>query len=544
MNLRCGLVLKSATSLSFLASLLAVAAANDALAGSLRLTWSDNSTNESGFRIERKTGVNGSFIQIATAAANTTAYVDTGLIDGTTYCYRVLAYDSSRVSAYSNENCNVATPTTGKYTLNIAKSGTGSGTVTSAPAGIACGSDCSELYDSGTRVTLSATAASGSVFAGWSNASCGSGFNITTNTSCTATFNVAAPAPPTTYLLTVGKSGTGSGTVTSTPAGINCGSDCTETYNSGTGVTLFATAAAGSTFVGWSPAGCANSVMTSNTTCTASFQLGPQLMTRIGVFRPSTGEWFLDLNGNGTFDGCGVDKCIATYGNSDSLPIVGDWIGDEKSKIGVFEPNTGAWHLDDGDGKWGACGTSGDICIDSFGGPGRLPVAKDLTAADRVMIGTFQSETSISNGRSAKQGLWRFDRDGDGVFKNCSFDECVDNFGAPGDLPVVGDWSRAGVGAIGFFRPQTGEWYLDYNNNGKWDGSSVDKLFSSFGGPGDLPIVGDWDGKGIVRIGIFQPATRKWFLDLNGNGKLDACGVDVCLGPFGNSDDLPVVGNW
>ena len=56
--------------------------------------------------------------------------------------------------------------------------------------------------------------------------------------------------------LTVTKSGTGSGTVTSNPTGINCGSDCSESYNYNTSVTLTAVASGGSTFVGWSGGGC------------------------------------------------------------------------------------------------------------------------------------------------------------------------------------------------------------------------------------------------------------------------------------------------
>lgn len=76
--------------------------------------------------------------------------------------------------------------------------------------------------------------------------------------------------------LTVTKSGTGSGTVTSSPAGINCGADCTESYASGTSVTLTATPASGSTFTGWSGGGCSGTgtcqiVMNANTTVTATF---------------------------------------------------------------------------------------------------------------------------------------------------------------------------------------------------------------------------------------------------------------------------------
>jgi hypothetical protein len=54
-----------------------------------------------------------------------------------------------------------------------------------------------------------------------------------------------------TVALTLSKIGAGSGTVTSNPAGINCGSDCSETYNYNTSVTLTAAAATGSTFTSW-----------------------------------------------------------------------------------------------------------------------------------------------------------------------------------------------------------------------------------------------------------------------------------------------------
>jgi hypothetical protein len=70
-----------------------------------------------------------------------------------------------------------------------------------------------------------------------------------TNT-CNASGECVAAAGS--YTLSVSKAGTGSGGVTSAPAGINCGTDCSEPYTSGTSVTLTATPAAGSTFTGWS----------------------------------------------------------------------------------------------------------------------------------------------------------------------------------------------------------------------------------------------------------------------------------------------------
>src|SRR5207249_8370662 len=75
--------------------------------------------------------------------------------------------------------------------------------------------------------------------------------------------------------LTVSKTGTGRGTVASSPAGINCGATCSASYNSGTTVTLTATPDTGSSFTGWSGAcsgtGNCNVTLTASTTVTANF---------------------------------------------------------------------------------------------------------------------------------------------------------------------------------------------------------------------------------------------------------------------------------
>ncbi len=136
---------------------------------------------------------------------------------------------------------------TDRPVLIVAKAGTGEGTVTSSPGGINCGSDCSEPYDAGTSVVLTALADDGSMFVGWSGDCGGSTCTLTMNDSrsVTATFTEQP-------LLTVTNTGTGDGTVTSSPGGINCGSDCSEPYDAGTSVVLTATPAAGSTFEGWS----------------------------------------------------------------------------------------------------------------------------------------------------------------------------------------------------------------------------------------------------------------------------------------------------
>jgi fibronectin type III domain protein len=69
----------------------------------VRLTWSDKSATETGFRIERSPLTDTNFAEIATVGANTTSFTDTGLSEATKYWYRVRAYNADTTSDYSNQ---------------------------------------------------------------------------------------------------------------------------------------------------------------------------------------------------------------------------------------------------------------------------------------------------------------------------------------------------------------------------------------------------------------------------------------------------------
>ena len=168
-----------------------------------------------------------------------------------------------------------------KHNLQVTRVGAGSGTVSSNPAGIACPTDCVEPYDAHTMVTLTAVADPDSTFMGWNGGGCsGAGACVVTMDSAvsvTATFALR------TFVLTVAVGGSGSGSVQSNPAGISCGSDCTEPYLARTVVTLTPTAAPGSAFAGWGGAcsgfGACQVTMSSAASVTATFSPPGQLVT-------------------------------------------------------------------------------------------------------------------------------------------------------------------------------------------------------------------------------------------------------------------------
>ena len=86
------------------------ALAASAAGGAINLTWQDNSANEDGFRVERRTGT-AAFAQIATAAANATSYSDTTATGGVAYDYRVEAFGPGGTSSPSAPaSAQIATP--------------------------------------------------------------------------------------------------------------------------------------------------------------------------------------------------------------------------------------------------------------------------------------------------------------------------------------------------------------------------------------------------------------------------------------------------
>ena len=170
------------------------------------------------------------------------------------------------------------------------------GTVTTTPAAIDCGTRCIASFAAGTMVSVVARPSPGYQFTGWSGACTGTNtcdLTMNANASVQATFAALAPGQ---HALTV--SDFGSGTITSAPAGISCGTTCSAVFAAGTNVSLSAVPGPGYAFAGWGGAcsGAGACVVQMDTAQFVSATFVPNAIVQ-GTPIPTLAQWALLLMG-------------------------------------------------------------------------------------------------------------------------------------------------------------------------------------------------------------------------------------------------------
>ncbi len=230
----------------------------------------------------------------------------------------------------------------------------------------------------------------------------------------------------------------------------------------------------------------------------------------IGLFKPSTGEWYL-RNSNTT----GAPDITLTFGGSAShLPITGDWNGDGVDTVGIYDASNGVFQLRDSNT------TGAAQYVFTLGNPGDTPLA----------------------------GRWdnTMSHDGAGVYRNTNgilylrktlttgFSDYYMVLGNPGDVGIAGDWDGNGYDTVGVYRSSQNRFYLS-NVNG--NGITFSDVAFDYGDPTAKPLTGDWTLNAYNRVGYFRDG-QVWLRNTLTTGTSDT------LFGFGFTGALPVAGKW
>ncbi|MBY0523966.1 MAG: putative Ig domain-containing protein [Gemmataceae bacterium] len=245
-----------------------------------------------------------------------------------------------------------------------------------------------------------------------------------------------------------------------------------------------------------------------------------------GVFRPGTGQWFLDV-GNKNY----TTQRAIDFGMAGDVPVVGHWRGDTVDYIGVFRPSTGQFLLSLDNQSWDASNPAGHQVF-SWGTAGDVPVVGDWDGDNQTDVGTWRPSI----------GTWFLDQGNVDYPASGNPTIAPFQFGTSGDVAVVGKWVASDKQSrVGVFRPSDGTWFLSLNNQ-SFD--QIQAITFQWGLSGDIPVTGDWNADGGTDTGVYRPLDGTWFLD-QGNVNYPASG-NPAIAPFqfGANGDTPVTGAW
>jgi uncharacterized repeat protein (TIGR02543 family) len=265
----------------------------------------------------------------------------------------------------------------------------GQGTVSTVHREISCGATCQSEFLPGTAVTLTATPDADQQFVRWEGACAGSGKSCTLTISAdTTTTAVFAPEPVTVAVAV----SSGQGTVTSSPAGLDCQTACSASFGSGTDVTLTAHPAAGFRFAGWS-GDCSGTATTcaltptTDSTAAARFEVvtTPPPSGGGGSTPPPPGSGRCTVTGtagNDVLVGTSGADVICGLGGNDKLKGLG---GDDVLLGGAgndrLSPGSGDDTLRGGGGKDRLLGSAG---ADRLSGGGQVDTCRSGPGHDRL----------------------------------------------------------------------------------------------------------------------------------------------------------------
>jgi subtilisin-like proprotein convertase family protein len=237
---------------------------------------------------------------------------------------------------------------------------------------------------------------------------------------------------------------------------------------------------------------------------------------QLGLFRPSTGQWFVGATGVNALGQLAVTNLAVAgvpFGSgATDIPLLADFAGTGHDQLAVYRTSNSTWYAQGGLPNAGV----------PFGGPGDIPVPGNYDGTGATEIAVYRPST----------GQWFIAGHAQPIA-----------FGGPGDIPMPGNYDGTGTTEIAVYRPSTAQWFIaghaqpisfgwagvdipvpaGYDSNGitniavyrpttgQWFIAGHAQPVA-FGGPGDIPVAADFDGVNHAEIAVYRPSTGQWFI--------------------------------
>lgn len=226
--------------------------------------------------------------------------------------------------------------------------------------------------------------------------------------------------------------------------------------------------------------------------------------TDLALYQEATGTWQVKLSGSGY----GLVE-ISGYGAVGCAPLAGDFDGDGQDDPAVYQESTGSWYV------WLSASEYAPATV-NLGGIGYSPAKGDFNGGGRSDLAVYRAAT----------GYWL-------MIMAETTALSYSQFGMDGYAPVTGDYDGDRKTDLALYKAATGTWYV------KLSGSGNAVSLTGFGGTGYQPVSGDYDGDGKQDLMLYQESTGTWMVRLSGSDYAIAS-----LEGYGGLGWTPVVGDY